>query len=227
MRMIRPMHRHLARVIVVIGIAALAMAGCGNPEQKDRDFFTSGSREADQRAEQRVAKVEQLRGEGEDGKDEKKGDPKKIPGAQQAGNAQKSLYERLGGEEGINAIVEDFVPRVLADPRVNWERKGITRGGMNLLKRGQSVEWKATPDNVARLKKHLAQFLALSTGGPPTYEGRDMKQVHQGLHITNAEFDASIGDLKATLDKLGIANEEQKGLLSIVETTRPQIASQR
>jgi hemoglobin len=221
-----PRHRANVILVIVVGIAALAMPGCGNPEQKDRDFFTSGSREADQRAEQRVAKVEQLRGEGEDGKDEKKGDPKKIPGAQQA-DAQKSLYERLGGEEGMVAIVEDFVPRVLADPRVNWERKGITRGGMNLLKRGQSVEWKATPENVERLKKHLAQFLALSTGGPSTYDGRDMKQVHQGLHVTNAEFDASIGDLKATLDKLGIANEEQKELLSIVETTRPQIASQR
>jgi hemoglobin len=196
--------------------AALLAGGCGSAEKKDRDFFTSGSREADQRAEQRVAKVEQLRGE----TDEKAGADGETP-------VKKTLYERLGGAEGVQEIVEDFVPRVLADPRVNWERKGITRGGMNPLKRRQSVTWDPSEQNVARLKKHLAQFLSLSTGGPPTYEGRDMREVHAGLHITNAEFDASIGDLKATLDSLGIPTEEQKELLSIVETTRPQVATKR
>src|SRR5687768_16683067 len=211
------MRFEMTRTVFVGFVTCFALlTGCANEEKKDRDFFTSGSREADQRAEQRVAKVEQLRGE----TDEKKG-------ADGETTVKKTLYERLGGEKGVNAIVEDFVPRVLADPRVNWERKGIERGGANPFKRGKSVAWDPSADNVARLKKHLAQFLALSTGGPPTYEGRDMREVHNTMHITNAEFDATVGDLKASLDNLGIPTEEQKELLAIIESTRPQVATKR
>jgi hemoglobin len=47
------------------------------------------------------------------------------------------------------------------------------------------------------------------------------------MHIGNPEFDAVIGDLKASLDKLKIPNTEQKELLAIVESTRPQIVTQR
>ena len=190
-------------------LAVSLSAGCGNKEKQDRDFHTSGSREADQRAEQQVAKVQQLRGEGGD-----EAAPK------------KSLYDRLGGEKGVNAIVDDWIARALADPRVNWERKGITRGGVS-LKRNKSIEWQASPDNVARMKKHIAQFVAVATGGPTKYEGRDMKEVHGGMHVSNANFDAAIGDLKASLDKLGVPTEEQKELLAIIESTRPQVATER
>ena len=54
-----------------------------------------------------------------------------------------------------------------------------------------------------------------------------MKEVHQGMKITNAEFDASVGDLKVTLDKFSVGTEEQKELLSIIESTRTQIVEER
>jgi hemoglobin len=47
------------------------------------------------------------------------------------------------------------------------------------------------------------------------------------MHISNPEFDAAIGDLKATLDKLKIPNLEQKELLAIIESSRPEIVTQR
>jgi hemoglobin len=167
----------------VIGLAAL---GCGGPEKSERDdFHTSGSREADQRAEQQVSKAQQLRGEGT-GSDEDK----------QKAEEKKSLYDRLGGERGVALIVEDWVNRAIADPRVNWERKGVKRGGIS-LKRGKSVEWQNTPEAGTRMKKHIAQSIAVAIGGPTTYEGRDMKEVHARMHISNAEFDAAMGDLKA------------------------------
>jgi hemoglobin len=76
------------------------------------------------------------------------------------------------------------------------------------------------------MKFHIAQFLSLATGGPSVYEGQEMKTSHAGMHISNAEFDAAVGDLKATLDKMQIANKEQKELLAIMETTRAQIVEE-
>ncbi|MEA2711989.1 MAG: hemoglobin [Phycisphaerales bacterium] len=203
----------------ILVLAPVLLIGCANHDAKNRpgDFFTSGSNEADQRAEQRIAKDQQLKGEA--AKDEKPDANNKTPG-------KKPLYDRLGGEKGVAAIVDDFVTRVLADPRVNWERKGVTRGGLS-LKRNESVAWDPNPQNVAKLKRHMGQFIALATGGPTVYDGRDMKEVHSGMHVSNPEFDAAIGDMKATLDKLQVATDEQKELLAILESTRPQIAEQR
>src|SRR4051812_38553046 len=152
------------RRLAVVGVALVAGGGGGKAaNQKSTDFFTSGDREADQRADQRRAKTEQLRGTG-DGTGEKKGD--KASAKVTAGDAKdpkaeasKSLYDRLGGEERIKAIVEDFTTRALADPRVNWERKGVKYGGYG-FGRSKSMEWDAKPENVEQLKKHLVQFLS-------------------------------------------------------------------
>ena len=209
----------LVVVLSVLTAASLLFApGCATEEKKDKDYFTSGSREADQRAEQRIAKDQQIKGKGENtdaknpltGKDQEK----------------KALFVRLGGDQGISTIVNDFVARALADPRVNWERKGVKTGGIMGIHE-HSVEWKPDGGNVDKLKKHLSQFLALATGGPAQYDGGEMKNVHKGMQVTNAEFDAAVGDLKSTLDKLQIPTEDQKELLAIIETTRPQIVEQR
>ncbi|MBI1850278.1 MAG: group 1 truncated hemoglobin [Planctomycetes bacterium] len=196
-----------------VAVMLAFVAGCGSQETKDRTFFTSGSREADQRAEQRMAKAGQLGGANRAGDGSKATD-------------KKTLNERLGGDSGIDAIVDDFVNRAIADPRVNWERKGVSSGGF-LGIGSHSMQRELTDGEVARLKRMFAQFISLATGGPAEYEGRDMKEVHHGMHITNAEFDATIGDLKVTLDKLQIANPEQKELLAIMESTRPQVVEDR
>jgi hemoglobin len=198
--------------IVLLPAAAVLIGGCGAGQQEhDRGFFTSGDREADQRADQRMAAAQQLK------------DTKSNP--LQASDTQKSLYDRLGGEAGMHDIVGDFVTRAMADPRINWPRKGVTKGG--IVHRGESVEWNPTDANVEQMKKHIAQFLTLSTGGPSNYDGKDMKSAHAGMRITNPEFDAAVGDLKATLDKLHIGDKEQRELLAIIETTREQIVEER
>jgi hemoglobin len=203
----------VVRVAAVVGMTAV-LCDCGSGTKKQTDFFTSGSHEADQRAEQRIAKADQLRG--------------KTSGAT-TGDKQpvkQSLYERLGGETGLRAIVADFVDRAIADPRVNWERNGITSRSLLGL-RSKSETWKATQPNVEKLKLHITQFLELSTGGPTKYEGRDIKESHAGMKITNSEFDAAVGDMKATLDKTGVGVSEQKELLAILESTRPEIVEKR
>jgi hemoglobin len=189
------------------------MHGCADKQPRDPDFFTSGSREADQRAQQQVSKVQQMRGQGGDESDKEK-------------QVQKSLYERVGGEAGVREIVDDFIARAMADPRINWERKGIkSRGALGL--RRNSEEWQPSEQNVAKLKQHMTEFIALATGGPTQYGGRDIRELHRGMSVTNAEFDATVGAFKATLDKLRVATAEQRELLAILESTRPQIVEQR
>ena len=227
----------LERAILLSLLAGLLTLGSGcagakKAEKKD-EFFTSGSREADQRASQKMAQAEQLSGEGEGAGEEKvkkkksedndgKGGSEEAPKAEE----KQPLFDRLGGEAGLSAIVDDFTQRVLQDPRVNWQRANIKRGGMS-FHRNQPVTWNASDENVAQLKKHLVQFFSLATGGPAHYEGKDIKSVHAGMHISNPEFDAAIGDLKASLDRLKVPNKEQKELLAIVESTRPQIVEER
>jgi hemoglobin len=210
--------RSLIFLAPVVGM----LMGCGSSsgEKQNDPFFTSGSREADQRASQRMAKAEQLAGS-----DSEKEKPSGDQNAAQKVPEKLSLYERLGGEPGLAALVDDFTPRLLQDPRVNWKRESVKKPG--LLSRGPAVTWNPTSENVATLKKHMVQFLSLATGGPARYEGKEMRASHSTMQITNAEFDAAVGDIKASLDKLKIPNQEQKELLAIFESTRPQIVTER
>ncbi|MGH7244178.1 MAG: group I truncated hemoglobin [Phycisphaerales bacterium] len=173
----------------------LTLSGCGSSGSAPA---ASGDPEADRRAELRV------------GADGKKSD-------------SRTLYDRLGGEPGIAAIVDDMTDRVIADPRVNFERKNVKTNWVG----SQYKSWQPTPESVQSFKVHMVQFLSLAAGGPTQYTGRDMATVHKGMRITNNEFDAMVGDIKASMDRLGIAAPEKRDLLAIVETTRKQIVEKQ
>jgi hemoglobin len=125
--------------------------------------------------------------------------------------AKKPLYERLGGQKAITAVVDDFVARAAANPKVNFTRKGT------------NVEWEPSEQNVKVLKKHLVQLVSKVTGGPQKYEGRDMKTAHRGMMISDEEFDALAVDLIATLTKFKVPKAEQDELVKIVASTRKDI----
>jgi hemoglobin len=132
-----------------------------------------------------------------------------VPGA------SKSLYERLGGEPAIKAVVDDLVARLAADPKVNVTRKGTNK------------EWSPTPENVAKLKKNFVDYIGQVTGGPQKYTGKSMKEVHAGMQISLAEFEAAAADLKATLDKFHVPAAEQAELFKIVGSTAPDIVEKK
>ena len=123
----------------------------------------------------------------------------------------KTLYERLGGESAIRAVVGDFVERSAADPKVNFTRAGTPK------------EWQATPESVQRLKDRLSEFVAQNTGGPQRYTGKPMRDVHAGMKITDEEFNALAGHLKASLAKFNVPPKEQAELLAIIESTRRDV----
>jgi hemoglobin len=106
--------------------------------------------------------------------------------------ADKSLYDRLGGKPAITAVVEDFVGRVAADSRINGKF--------------------ATTD-IPRLKMLLVEQICQASGGPCTYTGRSMKATHAGMGVSNADFDALVGDLVTSLDKFKVPEREKNELL--------------
>jgi hemoglobin len=145
----------------------------------------------------------------------KTGDPADEDGAEattrQSKEPEVPLYVRLGGEGRIVALVDDFLPRALANPKVNFARSGTPR------------PWQPTPQNLDRLKTRFVQFLATATGGPQKYEGEDMVTAHKGMRITGAEFDALVADLTASMQTLRIGEREQKDLHALVHSARGAI----
>jgi len=128
---------------------------------------------------------------------------------------ERTLYERLGGENAIRAVVDDFVTRTLNNPKVNFTRKGT------------GAEWKPTPENVERVKRTAVELVGMVTGGPQKYTGKSMKDAHKGMEITQAEFDAFMADVKASLDKFNVPAKEQDELMKIVASTAPDIVEKK
>lgn len=121
---------------------------------------------------------------------------------------QPSLYDRLGGVYGIATVVDDFIERLLvnatlnANPAINEARKRVPKPG---------------------LKFHVTALVCAATGGKCAYTGRPMKESHEKLNISQAEWNAMVLDFKATLDKFKVPQREQQELITIVDSTRNDI----
>jgi len=176
----------------------VAGAGCGGG--KDSAPASSGDPEADHRAELRA------------------GDSS----GRKIGSDTRPLYDRLGGEPTIVALVDDLTERSMADPRVNFSRTNVKGSWF-----GAATSWSQTPENIDRFKRHMVEFLTLASGGPSQYTGRDMRTAHKGMRISNTEFDAMVGDIKTSMDRLKIPVREKRDLLAIVETTRKEIVEKQ
>jgi hemoglobin len=116
--------------------------------------------------------------------------------------ADRSLYERLGGNAAIVAVVEDFVGRAAADSRIN-------------AKFGRT--------DVPRLKAMLVEQVSAAAGGPVTYTGRGMRETHDGMGVTAGEFDALVADLVVTLNEFKLPAADQQELLGILGPLRGDI----
>jgi len=122
--------------------------------------------------------------------------------------ATPTLYQRLGGREAIKQVVDDFVANLAADPRVNARFKGLDAAKM------------------AKLQTDLADQICDVTGGPCAYLGRDMKTVHAGMKITEAEWNETVEDLVKTLNKFKVGPKEQQELLSALGSMKKDIVGQ-
>jgi hemoglobin len=119
-----------------------------------------------------------------------------------------SLYERLGGVYSIATVVDDFIDRIMADPRLN----------ANPLV--DEAHHRVPP---AGFKYLVTEMVCWATGGPQKYTGKSMAESHRHLKITAEEWDAFLDDFQQTLDRFNVRAEEQAELKAIVNSTRSDI----
>jgi hemoglobin len=140
------------------------------------------------------------------------GKPAGSPADKAAQKLSPTLWDRLGGEQNVRKVVDDLVALAAKDTRVNFDRKG---------------KYKLDDVKVADLKAQIVDFISSASGGPLAYTGKSMKEVHKGMGITTAEFEALAADLKKALEQNGAKPPDVQAVLKAVEGTRKDIVEVR
>lgn len=113
--------------------------------------------------------------------------------ARAEGSPDDSIYQAFGGQPGLVKLMDDFVPRLMADPRLQPFFKDT---------------------NLTNLKEQLVSQLCMVSGGPCKYAGADMKSVHADFEIRKGDFNALVEVLQQAMDAQGIAFRAQNRLLA-------------
>lgn len=106
-----------------------------------------------------------------------------------------TLYERLGGREGIHAIISDVVDFHLKNPVI-------------------AARFRAS--NVEKLKQLAHEFFCAGAGGPEKYSGRDLREAHAGMNISEQEYVAVMDDVVAALRKHGVEAGARNEVVAIL-----------
>jgi hemoglobin len=104
-----------------------------------------------------------------------------------------ATFDGLGGKPGIKKIVDTLLPIVLADPRIKDSFQDI---------------------DMKHLGMRLEEQFCMLSGGPCVYKGKDMVDIHDGLNITNAQFNALAEDLQIAMERNGVPSRIQNKLVA-------------
>lgn len=119
-----------------------------------------------------------------------------APNATMAATAAPAgLYQALGEKPGITRLMDDFVNRVVKDPRIGGHFKDV---------------------KPQALKDSLTDQICQLSGGPCKYEGADMKSAHADMDINKGHFNALVEVLQSAMDAQGIPFVQQNRLLALL-----------
>lgn len=113
---------------------------------------------------------------------------------------QKSLYERLGGTNGISSIVDNVLEAHMTNPSI----------------KARFLPLKEDPIHFAEVRQHVINFFVTGSGGPELYTGKDMTSVHRGMNISEGEYMNTIDDILFALDTNNIDEQSKKDVLAIL-----------
>ncbi len=114
----------------------------------------------------------------------------------------QTLFERLGGTEGITKIASDLTDYHVAH---------------------KAIATRFANSDISKLKNAFATFIISGTGGPNVYKGMDVLSAHKGMNISAVEFMAVLDNVLAALKKNNIAQREQEEFLYILYSMRSQV----
>ena len=112
-----------------------------------------------------------------------------------AGVAAPGLYQALGEKPGISRLMQDFVARVVKDPRIGEQFKDT---------------------QLQALQDSLTEQICQLSGGPCVYDGPDMESVHAEMDINKGHFNALVEVLQAAMDAQAIPFAQQNRLLALL-----------
>ena len=121
----------------------------------------------------------------------------------------RTLYERLGGYDGISAVVDDFASRLFKDPKINQFFIGMS------------------DDSRLGFRQKNKNLLVNATGGPAKVISRPAKITHGGLGITEGDFKVVADHLKEALDKYKVPKREQDEVFAIILSLKPDIVERK
>ena len=113
-----------------------------------------------------------------------------------------SLYQQLGEREGIANVVEDLLYLIVDDDRINQQFKGM---------------------DVDQFHHNLTDQLCELSGGPCTYTGREMRELHSDMAITNTQFNALAENLILAMEQNDIPTGAQNRLIKQLVPLYPDI----
>lgn len=130
------------------------------------------------------------------------------PGGAMQPDRSPSLYDRLGGVYNIATVVDDFIGRVMSDPRLNSN---------------PAVDEAHHRVSPAGFKFLVTEMVCEAAGGPQQYSGRPMGDAHRHLGITQEEWAAFMDDLHQALSRFQVPPAEESELVTIVQSTKEAI----
>lgn len=117
-------------------------------------------------------------------------------------NSTETLFEQLGGAEGIKNVVSRFYDKVLADERINEFFKHT---------------------DMEKQIRHQSLFISWVTGGPNQYSGKSMAKAHEGMNLQEGHFIAVAEDLSASLREFGVTENQISQVIEKLLTMKDEI----
>jgi hemoglobin len=114
-----------------------------------------------------------------------------------------TLYDRLGGREGITRITRELIRNHLANPIVKTRYEKC--------------------DDLDRLERHAIEFFCAGSGGTEPYTGQDMLTTHRGMNISEQEFVAVVDDAMDALDKCGVEASTRNEVLGVLWSLKKEV----
>ncbi len=118
---------------------------------------------------------------------------------------KNSLYNRLGGVKNITPLVDELLAKLRSDEQLgrHWKDRGI--------------------DNIRMEKKYVVDYFCDLTGGPFTYTGRNMIEVHKGMGITEADWEILTKHIIAILSKYNLSENDSEELFEIINNVKNKL----